>query len=91
MRVHPDALLEGAVDDLAQRRVRVRREGEVSHSGTGCFGVRALLDEVRGVEAHDVHPDDFVPAAGGDPCSTAHRSIDVRQCSRVSTRIVQNV
>ena len=50
MRVHPDALLEGAVDDLAQRRVRVRREGEVSHSGTGCFGVRALLDEVRRVQ-----------------------------------------
>ena len=56
MGVHPDALLEGAVDDLGQRRVRVRREGEVSDRGTGRFGIGTFLDQVGGVQADDVHP-----------------------------------
>ena len=60
MGVHPDALLEGAVDDLGQRRVRVRREGEVPDSGTGRFGIGTFLDQVRRVQPDDVHAQDLL-------------------------------
>ena len=60
MRVHPDALLEGAVDDLAQRRVRVRREGEVSDSGTRRFGIGTFLNQIGGVQADDVHAENLL-------------------------------
>ena len=60
MGVHPDALLEGAVDDLGQRRVRVRREGEVSDSGTRGFGIGTFLNKIGGVQADDVHAQDLL-------------------------------
>ena len=60
MRVHPDALLEGAVDDLGQRWVRVRREGQISDSGPGRFGVGTFLDQIGGVQADDVHAQDLL-------------------------------
>ena len=56
VRVHPDALLEGAVGDLGQRRVRVRREGEVAHRRARGLRVGTFLDQVRRVQADDVHP-----------------------------------
>ena len=60
MGVHPDALLEGAVDDLGQRRVRVRREGEVSDSGTRRFGIGTFLNKIGGVQADDVHTENLL-------------------------------
>ena len=60
MGVHPDALLEGAVDDLGQRRVRVRREGEVAHRRARGLRVRTFLDQIGGVQADDVHAENLL-------------------------------
>ena len=59
MGVHPDALLEGAVDDLRQRRVRVRREGQISDSGPGRLRIGTFLDQIGGVQPDDVHAQDL--------------------------------
>mmetsp|Transcript_12348 Transcript_12348/g.49743 ORF Transcript_12348/g.49743 Transcript_12348/m.49743 type:complete len:451 (+) Transcript_12348:1219-2571(+) len=58
--VHADGLLEGAVDDFAQRGVGVDREGEVADRGARLLGVGDLGDKVGRVEADDVRAEDLL-------------------------------
>ena len=55
MRRHADGALEGLVEHLAESGVCVDHHRELLHRGAGSDGVGALLDEVRGVDADDVH------------------------------------
>ena len=60
MRAHPHGPLERLVQDLAEGRVRVDHHGQLPDRGPSRHGVGALLDQVGGVDADDVHPDDLL-------------------------------
>ena len=60
MRGAAEPRLEGLIEHLAEGRVRVDHHREVLQRRSGLDGVGALLDEVGGVQADDVHRDDLV-------------------------------
>ena len=53
------ATLEGLVEHLAERRVRVHGHRELAQVDAVLDGVGHLLDEVGGVQPHDVARDDL--------------------------------
>mmetsp|Transcript_20885 Transcript_20885/g.49678 ORF Transcript_20885/g.49678 Transcript_20885/m.49678 type:complete len:302 (-) Transcript_20885:815-1720(-) len=52
---HAHGALEGLVEDLGEGGVGVHHHRQLLDGGAGSDGVGALLDEVRGVDADDVH------------------------------------
>ena len=71
--------LEGLVEHLTQRRVRVDGHGELAEVDAMLDRVRTLLNEIGGVEADNVHANDLGRVLAkhhlGDPVALALGSL----------------